>query len=821
MTENIVRYVIDNTSDAWSIYRKWAMREIAVREIQRIIRGYMGRTEALFLQILFKSAVLLQCTYRGKLARRRYMAMKRKRNWAAAELQRHVRGVLAKRLALNRLEGFLESERTRLKKEIWEWENAEMIAAVKSIQGQYRKLQARRKVHLLKDKKAREAIIQEEMEDMVKASKRDRKIYERQVMEWYEKKRIAWEENNVLEAHTAKEKAKIRSYQRNQKEMEKMREADLKTEHEEKLKEQNVEAWLGRWEKIAEERCIEYKEFCANCMVSPDTPHERKMGKKLKEKVNKRYHDVLKRADAKHIPMEAPEAREIAMEEVLYIMGEEEKARVVLEMKEKAKEHEEKEKQKLAHVEIQNEKQRELDREHAALVLGLQYRKWHARKLLRQKCYERMEKRFNEQYCAFYYYNRKTGDIVWEKPKALGSYDMVVVNEWRPMRDTQNYPYYYNPHTMQMIWGVPANTRPCEMTDYPQTWIFGYPTPLGQCPNFATRRCNDDMHFYCDDCWVRKYNPIQRRKMYYKVVQGHEPNSDKIQYDDSPDKIDIFEEDEIAAAEEAARQKRIKEESTILFDAKTKEDTLFKGGVIELKKKDFMVKQVAITADDVAKKAESLTMEGMRKSMKVNRSLAAKYTDWMKGGGVGNALMGVMGTFGSVGGEKQAGEFARFKDLDDEGLKRQVMKDWMKYRRMAIYDRENLDENEKRGEAAAELLTTFGVKVKAQVSGKAKKTIGKWLKGNAEYESCAAIFNGTQNTNKELLAVAFGELAKFHKKECRGKRKSLAIGSGGGDDDKRKNHAHALENCDSAHEEKKGGEGKEGSDGNSIALLEM
>ena len=70
-------------------------------------------------------------------------------------------------------------------------------------------------------------------------------------------------------------------------------------------------------------------------------------------------------------------------------------------------------------------------------MLGLQYRKWHARKLLRQKCYERMEKRFNEQYCAFYYYNRKTGDIVWEKPKSLGSYDMVVVNEWRPMRDTQ------------------------------------------------------------------------------------------------------------------------------------------------------------------------------------------------------------------------------------------------------------------------------------------------------------------------------------------------------------------------------------------------
>ena len=71
---------------------------------------------------------------------------------------------------MNRLEGYLDSERRRLKKERWEWENKEMIDAVKSIQGQYRKLQARRKVHLLKDRQAREDIIEEEMEDLQKVS---------------------------------------------------------------------------------------------------------------------------------------------------------------------------------------------------------------------------------------------------------------------------------------------------------------------------------------------------------------------------------------------------------------------------------------------------------------------------------------------------------------------------------------------------------------------------------------------------------------------------------------------------------------------------
>ena len=120
-----------------------------------MIRGHIGRMEAMFLKILFRSAVLLQKTYRGKLARRRYLALRKKRNWAATEMQRHARGILSKRLAMNRLEGFLDSERKKLAKEKFDWENEELIKAAKSIQGQWRKTMARRKVHLLKDKKER------------------------------------------------------------------------------------------------------------------------------------------------------------------------------------------------------------------------------------------------------------------------------------------------------------------------------------------------------------------------------------------------------------------------------------------------------------------------------------------------------------------------------------------------------------------------------------------------------------------------------------------------------------------------------------------
>ena len=575
MTENIVRYVIENTGTAWMVYRKWCMKEIAVREIQRMIRGHIGRMEAMFLKILFRSAVLLQKTYRGKLARRRYLALRKKRNWAATEMQRHARGILSKRLAMNRLEGFLDTERKKLAKDRFDWENEELIKAARSIQGQWRKTMARRKVHLLKDKKEREAMIQEEMEEMAKAFERDRRVYQRQIEEWYEKKRIDWEQNNVTENQTAAEKAKIRAYRRQLKHEVGVEEEKQEERRLEQLDEQRVDQWLKVWSIKAVEEAEKYKIACRNCMIAPDTPLEKKLGHELKRKVRARTKDVLKRADARLMPMEYPEALEIATDEVLYIMGEEKKKQVIQAMKEEAVIYEEKQKEKQQELELVKQKEKELDRKHAASVLGLAYRKWHARKVLRQKCYDRFEKKFSEKYCAYYYHNRMTDDILWEKPRSLGSYDMQVINEWRPMRDNQNFPYYYNPNTMMMNWKLPRHTVACEEKVL-LVWKFGHIKPKGPCPNFATRRCNEDMHFYCDSCWEEKYSVAERHKLWWKPVAGCEPNSDKIQYDDLDDKLDHFPEDEIAAAQAEWEAKKKKEMETSMFDLSRGEEKLMK-----------------------------------------------------------------------------------------------------------------------------------------------------------------------------------------------------------------------------------------------------
>lgn len=154
---------------------------------------------------------------------------------------------------MNRLEGFLDSERAKLARQKFDWENDELIKAARSIQGQWRKLMARRKVHLLKDKKEREKMIAEEMKDMIKGHNRDRKVYQKQIEEWYEKKRIDWESTNVTENQTAAEKAKIRAYRRKLKAEEGQEEERQEQVKLDQMEEKRVEQWLKVWSKKASE----------------------------------------------------------------------------------------------------------------------------------------------------------------------------------------------------------------------------------------------------------------------------------------------------------------------------------------------------------------------------------------------------------------------------------------------------------------------------------------------------------------------------------------------------------------------------------------
>eukprot|EP00957_Ditylum_brightwellii_P068711 5216252-Ditylum_brightwellii.AAC.2 len=106
--------------------------------------------------------------------------------------------------------------------------------------------------------------------------------------------------------------------------------------------------------------------------------------------------------------MEHPEAFEVAKREIIHIMGQEEEERAQRDMKEDFANKLAKKTQEVIELQNRQETQKSLDQKHAALVLSLACRRWQARKAVRIKCMEMFEKRFHEDYHAFYYRNRTT-----------------------------------------------------------------------------------------------------------------------------------------------------------------------------------------------------------------------------------------------------------------------------------------------------------------------------------------------------------------------------------------------------------------------------
>lgn len=149
-------------------------------------------------------------------------------------------------------------ERARIARERFEWENEELIKAAKNIQNQWRILQARRKVHLIKDQQEREKIIQDSMDDFVRSFERDRMVYQRQIEEWYTAKRLDWTANNMTEETTAAEKAKIRAYRRKVAEQERHAEDDKLKEKLASMEEKRIEQWLKTWEAKSAEEAEKY-----------------------------------------------------------------------------------------------------------------------------------------------------------------------------------------------------------------------------------------------------------------------------------------------------------------------------------------------------------------------------------------------------------------------------------------------------------------------------------------------------------------------------------------------------------------------------------
>ena len=195
--------------------------------------------------------------------------------------------------------------------------------------------------------------------------------------------------------------------------------------------------------------------------------------------------------------MELVKAKQIATIEVLELEASREKERITKKWHSDAEERTRQRKiQREEEIRLSREK-KGLNEQRAALLLSRAYSRWRARKILRTLCLERFDKEFDVEYHAFYYVDGRTGKKMWEKPKALGNYDVPTKDEWKVLHDSQGFPYYYNPSTLEMSWHPPRGAAMCSAT-VPQPWLREYPIPLGPCEFFAMAATNGQQ--FCEQC---------------------------------------------------------------------------------------------------------------------------------------------------------------------------------------------------------------------------------------------------------------------------------------------------------------------------------
>jgi len=171
-------------------------------------------------------------------------------------------------------------------------------------------------------------------------------------------------------------------------------------------------------------------------MILPETPEDLKMKKEILQKMKIQAKEVLRRADKQKIPMEMPEAMEKAKVEVIeqIVANELELAREEMRLDVIKKEKEDEDKIK---KQIYDEKQFALKRKQYSVYTIQGYmRAFLSRKIKRNLAYKRYEKFFDYNSHEYYYKDRRTNLTFWEKPKSLGSYDVIMDSYWITMHAT-------------------------------------------------------------------------------------------------------------------------------------------------------------------------------------------------------------------------------------------------------------------------------------------------------------------------------------------------------------------------------------------------
>ena len=503
--------------DRW---RQVCIEEMQTAVLQRYGRGFIGRSRRRFMIRLQKRAVKLQSSVRKLNAQNEYLRRAKQVFCAAATIQKAYRGLAARRWVQKLVENTYDRGMRKIAKERTTFELLRHFKAAVRIQTFSRRFL--KKMRALRKRRQAQEAEQLELEMKMHRSENERKkrIYRQELQEWYRKRKEEYDRDRMNESQTAAQKSKIIAYRRRIDMYEKEKKEKERLERKERAEEAAIEIWLESWETKKTERSRLKGIECRHCLVSPETPAQKELRKELLKKIDKQVKVVLRRADKMRIPMEIPEAKEIAKEEVIEMEMKNEIQVVQQEMYDAAVAAEKAKEEKRLAEEEQYARQKERMKEWAVTKIQVTARCMISRRILREKAYKRFRKEFDPTAKAYYYLNTLTHATSWDKPKCLGSYDIDAKNHWVPLTDADGDAYYYNPHTWKMQWKQPPKTILCDVCG-----------PLA----FAVARMNDSKKFYCEQHFNEEaaallQKGIAGKDILFKSLDGSVEGSAKINF---------------------------------------------------------------------------------------------------------------------------------------------------------------------------------------------------------------------------------------------------------------------------------------------------
>ena len=274
----VARCIWFRTYRAFGVWVLSTIVHIQAALLTRLVRGWLGRLKVRNIHWVHYSAILVQSNVRRYLVVRKLQRFSQWQAWGAAEIQRRVRGHLARKTALSLL-GYQVTDAKRgvsREREAWRKDSFAVV-----VQTWWRQTTARSSSKSSVARVAQEQTVQMVERELSMLERIDQAGYKQAMEKWLADYKRRVEQEEITRAFLDREKHKIWTRRRFKK-----RELDAAKRLEvertaEKLEEVRVEHWLETWATVEEGRKKDLEVRLRAALHNPITVKEQSLRKEL------------------------------------------------------------------------------------------------------------------------------------------------------------------------------------------------------------------------------------------------------------------------------------------------------------------------------------------------------------------------------------------------------------------------------------------------------------------------------------------------------------------------------------------------------------